>query len=288
MSGRGRRKAVKAAPEPVTAVLPSVAKRGSFSIGEDVYEAVLLNDGLRLVVGPACVRMLTEAEDVDLATILSVPAVARRFGPEVAEAIVVHYADGQAGGVSSGMTAEMVHRAMCAYAEGNEDGRTPLTVRQRARGRRCRRIIDVVDVAWLESALVSAVGTVAPGRVQEAVPEVARRKIIPEAFWAELSRMRGRSPEKTGTPMWWGKLVNWLIYDTLDDEVLDRLGELRGLHGNKWYQMAYDDPAVDAFRRRAEDVTDIAKECRDVIDLRERVAVAFGHGACQMPLMPLF
>lgn len=288
MSARGRRKAVKSAPEPVTAVLPSVAKRGSFSIGEDAYEAVLLNDGLRLVVGPACVRMLTDAEEVDLATILSVPAVARRFGPDASDAIVVHYADGQAGGVSSGMTAEMVHRAMCAYAEGNEDGRTPLTVRQRARGRRCRHIIDLVDVAWLEAALASAVGTIPLGRTQEEVPQVPRKKIIPEAFWAELSRMRGRSPEKSGTPMWWGKLVNWLIYDTLDDDVLDRLGELRELHGNKWYQMAYDDPAVEAFRRRAEDVTAIARECRDVLDLRERVAVAFGRGACQITLMPLF
>lgn len=288
MSARGRRKAVKAAPEPVTTVLPSVAKRGSFSIAEETYEAVLLNDGLRLIVGQACVRMLTEAEEVDLSTILAVPAVSRRFGAEVLDSIVVHYADGQSGGVSSGMTAEMAHRAMCAYAEGNEDGRTPLTVRQRARGRRCRRIIDLVDVVRLEEALAFAVGTSAPGRTQEETSDVVRRKIIPEAFWAELSRMRGRSPEKTGTPMWWGKLVNWLIYDTLDDDVVDRLRELRDIHGGKWYQMAYDDPSVDAFRRRAEDVTDIARECRDVIDLRERVAVAFGRDACQMSLMPLF
>lgn len=267
-------------------VVPSLVRSGSFDLGDDEVDVVLIDDGHRLLTESSCVLFITGASDESLATIVGIPALARRIGGTAFDLLGCRYVDAS-GCTSVGFAPDTVYRIMSAYAEANEDGLTPLTVRQRNRGKRCRELIDAMDAGGLEDMLEGAVGCLVEELASPSSVSI-RRKILPDGFWAELGRMRGRSPDKVGTPMWWGKLVNWLIYDTLDEDVLARIRELRVAHGSKWHIVAHDDPAVLAFHRRADDVTSIARESRDILDLRERVAVSFGKGPCQIPLMPFF
>jgi hypothetical protein len=271
---------------------PTVVRSGSVALecGQDeelVLDVLLLDDGRRVIPERCCSRMIDGDGDVSFERIVLLPVFAKVIDAErlMEQTVLVFHA----GEVVRAYRFECLYRLMCVYADTSEDGSTPLLMKHRVRGRRCRSLLGLLDVLDIDALLEQAVAAPEGGDdqgidVEGRTPGAGRPKLLPDAFWDEISRIGRRSRSQRGMPMWWGKLVNWLVYDTLDSEVVRRINDLRGEHGVSWHAIVPDDPDLAILRSRADEVTEIARSCDSFDDLRYRVNVRFGRGVLQRRL----
>jgi hypothetical protein len=112
----------------------------------------------------------------------------------------------------------------------------------------------------------------------------AWEKTFPDELWAEFGRLTGWRGQLRSRPKWWGKLVIELIYDTLDPDVADFLKNNRPPAGVHWHRQLSENIGVRALVSRCYEVVGMAKECRDMRELREKVARHYGKRVVQFSL----
>jgi len=290
MSGRrkGEPVTVEADPSPQpphVAILSGAVPLECDDVEAFDLDVLLLDDGRRVIPERSCSRMIDGDADTPFDKIVLIPGLSMIIDAQGLAAITLSAAwDGE---IVHAYPFDCVYRLMCAYADTSEDGRTPLLQRHRIRGRRCRSLLGLFDAVDITARIDGSVAASCVG-VTECIEETGRRdarpKLLPDAFWDEIWRIGHRPRDKPGMPQWWGKLINWLIYDTLDPEMVRRINDLRSEHGTQWYLVVPDDLVLSIVRTRADEVTQIARSCDTFDDLRYRVSDRFGTGLLQRRL----
>ena len=112
----------------------------------------------------------------------------------------------------------------------------------------------------------------------------AWEKTFPDELWMEFGRLTGWKGSLHSRPKWWGKLVIELIYDTLDPDVAEYLKANRPPPGVKWFQQLDENLGVRQLVSRCYEVIGMAKSCKNLHELRERVAVHYGRGSVQFQM----
>ena len=112
-------------------------------------------------------------------------------------------------------------------------------------------------------------------------------KTVPDDFWEQLGRLTGWKDSLTNRPKYWGKLVIKFIYDTLPKEVAHYLKSNRPPKGVMWHQQLTENYGVRMLVTRCIEVTTLARTCRDMQELSEKVALHFGTDPMQFSLSGL-
>lgn len=109
-------------------------------------------------------------------------------------------------------------------------------------------------------------------------------KTFPDELWAEFGRLTGWSGPLHSRPKWWGKLVIELIYDTLDPDVAEYLRNNKPPPGIRWFQQLNENHGVRQLVSRCYEVIGMSKECRNMRELRDKVARHYGKRPVQLRL----
>jgi general stress protein YciG len=112
----------------------------------------------------------------------------------------------------------------------------------------------------------------------------AWEKTFPDELWAEFGRLTNWKGNLNSRPKWWGKLVIELIYDTLDPDVAEYLKNNKPPPGVRWHRQLTENIGIRALVSRCYEVIGMAKECRDMRELRDKVARHYGRQVVQFSL----
>lgn len=109
----------------------------------------------------------------------------------------------------------------------------------------------------------------------------AWEKTFPDELWSEFGRLTNWKGTLNSRPKWWGKLVIEMIYDTLDPDVAAYIKANKPPMGVKWHQQLTDNIGVRQLVSRCYEVIGMAKTCRDMRELRDKVAQHYGRHPVQ-------
>ena len=109
----------------------------------------------------------------------------------------------------------------------------------------------------------------------------AWEKTFPDELWAEFGRLTGWKGTLHSRPKWWGKLVIEMIYNTLDPDVAEYIRTHKPPIGVRWHQQLTDNVGARQLVSRCYEVIGMAKTCRDMRELRDKVAEHYGKHPVQ-------
>lgn len=109
-------------------------------------------------------------------------------------------------------------------------------------------------------------------------------KTFPDPLWEEFGRLTNWSGALHSRPKWWGKLVIELIYDTLDPDVAEYVKTHKPEPGVHWHRQLTEDVGARQLVSRCYEVIGMAKTCKDIRELRQRVAEHYGKKPVQFTL----
>lgn len=112
----------------------------------------------------------------------------------------------------------------------------------------------------------------------------AWEKTFPDELWEEFGRLTNWKGSLKSRPKWWGKLVIELIYDTLDPDVAEYLKNNRPPADARWHQQLTENFGVRKLVSRCYEIIGMAKTCRDIRELRARVAEHYGKKLIQLTM----
>jgi hypothetical protein len=112
----------------------------------------------------------------------------------------------------------------------------------------------------------------------------AWEKTFPDELWAEFGRLTGWKGSLHARPKWWGKLVIEMVYDTLDSDVAEYLKNNKPPAGVHWHRQLTQNIGVRALVSRCFEIVGMAKDCKDMRQLREKVARHYGRRIVQFSL----
>ncbi len=109
-------------------------------------------------------------------------------------------------------------------------------------------------------------------------------KTFPDELWVEFGRLTGWKGNLHSRPKWWGKLVIEMIYDTLEPPIAEYLRNNKPPPGIHWHRQLTENIGVRALVSRCYEIIGMAKECRDMRELRDKVARHYGRSVVQFTL----
>ena len=112
-------------------------------------------------------------------------------------------------------------------------------------------------------------------------------RTFPDDLWEQFGRLTGWKDSLTNRPRYWGKLVIKFIYDTLPEGVAEYLKNNRPPKGVMWHQQLTENYGVQRLVTRCIEVATLARTCRDMQELSEKVALHFGRKPMQFSLSDL-
>jgi hypothetical protein len=109
----------------------------------------------------------------------------------------------------------------------------------------------------------------------------AWEKTFPDELWLEFGRLTGWKESLHSRPKWWGKLVIELIYDTLDPDVAEYIKTHKPPIGIHWHRQLTENVGARQLVSRCYEVIGMAKTCRGMRELRDKVAEHYGRQPVQ-------
>ena len=111
-------------------------------------------------------------------------------------------------------------------------------------------------------------------------------KTFPDELWIQFGRLTNWKGTINSRPKYWGKLVNELIYGYLDPDVMKWLKENAPSprHGQNYHQWINGQFGLKRLVEHIWMVIGMASACRDMAELRQRMAEKFGREKIQFTL----
>lgn len=304
-------------PEEDASGLPKATHWGDLPMGEVVLPAYVLSDGSRVFSLKGVVQGLIGTEGGQLAEYLKVRAL-RDFLPDDLKPAedgsipaLIRFDTGRAGGddegsrdnrfkYAIGFPAERFMDLCSAYSSAlmhhlDPDEDFTLTKRQ----------LEIARQAIVFQRACGKVGIIAmvdevTGYQYERAEDALRVKLnlflaeemrkwertFPDQLWIEFGRLTNWKGPVHLRPKYWGKLVMELIYGYLDPDVAKWLKEHapKPLHGQNYHQWLNDQYGLKRLVEHIWMVIGMAAACRDMPELRSRMAERYGRHAVQLTL----
>ena len=189
-----------------------------------------------------------------------------------------------------------VCQGFVAALQANFDPKSPyprLTDRQREMAIQASMFLSACAKVGLEALIDEATGyqyereeDALQVKLRKFIVEELRawEKTFPDELWLEFGRLTGWSTPLRSRPKWWGKLVIEMIYETLDPDVAEYLKTNKPPIGVKWFQQLTENHGVRQLVSRCYEVVGMAKECKTIRDLRDKVAFHYGKQPVQLTM----
>jgi hypothetical protein len=103
-------------------------------------------------------------------------------------------------------------------------------------------------------------------------------KTFPDELWLEFGRLTHWQGSVTQRPKYWGRLVNELIYEYLDPDVAEWLktNAPKPRHGQNYHQWLSEQYGLKKLIEHIWMVVGIAKTCRSMQELKDKMAELYG------------
>lgn len=169
----------------------------------------------------------------------------------------------------------------------------PLTARQQQMAIQASMFLSACAKVGLEALIDEATGYQYE-RAEDALQVTLRKfiaeelrnweKTFPDELWIEFGRLTGWETPLRARPKWWGKLVIELIYDTLDADVAEYLKLNKPAPGVRWHRQLTENHGVRQLVSRCYEVVGMAKDCKNMRELRDKVALHYGKRPVQITM----
>lgn len=279
--------------EAADQIMPIARWRGSLSLGDNEIECYVLDDGTRVIGMTSAIRATAgDIQTGNIAKVANVVGLREHLDFQAMEGSLVDFEiPGFALGNGRGMTTEWFERLLTAYVDAALDPAVQLTERQRVTARRCQILQRGLIRTGLDALVDEATGyqrfrpdDALQVKLDAFIAKELRgwEKTFPDGLWEEFGRLSGWADPLRNRPQWWGKLVIWLIYDTLDPDVALYLRQNRPPANVRWHQQLTENLGVRALVSRCYEVMGLAKSCRTIEELRDAVALHYGTKPVQL------
>lgn len=191
-----------------------------------------------------------------------------------------------------GLTTEHFELICRGYVQALYKG-APLTDRQKEIAIKCAVLTAGLTRTGLDALIDEATGYQYE-RAEDALQVKLRafiadelrdwEKTFPDELWEEFGRLTNWQNPLRSRPKWWGKLVIELIYETLDPDVAEYLKTHKPEAGVHWHRQLTENLGVRQLVSRCYEVIGMAKTCRNIGELRQRVAEHYGKKPVQFTM----
>jgi P63C domain len=265
---------------------------GKLDLGGEPIDCYVLDTGERVISLRAIVKSLAGIDASNLGDYIGVSALKPYINSDLVlgETRDFHIPGTQLRG--RGILAERVIEILTGYVRALRAGALT-TERQREIAAQCSLILGACAKVGLIALIDEATGyqyqraeDALQIKLRAFIAEELRawEKTFPDELWEEFGRLTNWQGALHSRPKWWGKLVTELIYDTVDPDVAKYLKDNKPAPGVKWHQQLTENYGARQLVSRCFEIIGMAKTCRSMHELREKVAQHYGHPPPQLPL----
>jgi hypothetical protein len=273
---------------------PFAKHKGELSLGGHPVDVYVLDTGDRVISLRAVVKTISGVDASNLGDYIGVQALKPFINSELilGETKEYHLPGTQLKG--RGITAEQYIEILNGYVRAFEVGALA-TKRQREIAIKCSIVLGACAKVGLIALIDEATGyqyeraeDALQIKLRAFVAEELREweKTFPDELWEQFGRLTNWKGKFHQRPKWWGHLVMELIYHALDPDVAHYLKENRPrpYHGQNYHQWLTEDIGLRALIPHIYEVIGIAKTCRDMKELRDKVAEHYGREPVQLTM----
>jgi hypothetical protein len=271
---------------------PFAKYQGQLMFGEHPVDCYVLDTGARVVAMRGAVKAIAKTDTGDLAEYLGVKSLKPYINSDLslAENQIIFSLPG-VNFLAKGITSDGFVEICNAYVRALGAGalKSPRQIQIAAQ---CGILLGGFAKVGLAALIDEATGyqevrsndalqvKLAAYLSEELAPW---RKFFPDKLWEEFGRLTKWQGPLHLRPQWWGKLVNELIYQALDEEVAAYLKENKPSprYGQNYHQYFSDDFGTNKLREHISIVLGMAYASRTIDELRRRVAYRFHGKPCQ-------
>lgn len=280
---------------PAEARIPQALWAGILEIGDSELPVFVLDDGRRLVSRTGATTSLTRTPGGDLESYIGVAALQPFLPTDIEDRMIEFTLRGVKNKTVRGITDD-TFLAICRAYIAALSANALQTDRQRAIAAQAATFLAAcADVGF--SALIDEATGYQLVRPDDALQTKLKflledhmrpwEKTFPDELWVEFGRLTNwRGATNSQRPKYWGKLVNELIYGYLDSDVAEwlRANAPTPRHGQNYHQWMSSQYGLKRLIEHIWMVVGMAKACRTMMELRQRMAEQFGRQAIQMTM----
>ena len=273
---------------------PFAKFRGQLDLGGNPVDVYVLDTGERVISIRGAVKAMTGQDAGNLVEYISIQGLKDFINKDL---VLVESKDFFIPGTQfrgRGITAEQFEAILTAYVKALNAG-TLTTPRQREIAITCA----ILSTAFLRVGIIAQIDE-ATGyqyvRAEDALQLKLRAfiadelrdwyKTFPDELWEQFGRLTNWKGGLHSRPKWWGHLVMELIYDALDPDIAKYLRENKPkpYHGQNYHQWFTEDIGLKALIPHIYKIVGIPETCRDMKELREKVAAVYGREPVQLTM----
>jgi hypothetical protein len=290
------------APVPPTAAVdgevlppsPFAKHKGVMTLGSVPIDVYVLDTGDRVISMRGAVKAMTGQDAGNLGEYLSVQGLKGFIDKDL---VLVETKDFYVPGTQfrgRGITAEQFEAIITGYVRALGAG-SLTTDRQKEIATACA----ILSTAFLRIGIIAQIDEATGYQYERAADALqvklqayiaeelrAWEKTFPDELWEQFGRLTNWKGSLHSRPKWWGHLVNELIYQALDPDVAKYLKENKPkpFHGQNYHQWLSDDVGLKSLIPHIYKVIGMAEDCRDMRELRDKVAKRYGRRLVQLTL----
>ena len=273
---------------------PFAKFRGQLDLAGNLVDVYVLDTGERVISMRGAVKAMTGQDAGNLVEYISIQGLKDFINKDL---VLVESKDFFIPGTQfrgRGITAEQLEAILTAYVKALNAG-TLTTPRQREIAITCA----ILSTAFLRVGIIAQIDE-ATGyqyvRAEDALQLKLRAfiadelrdwyKTFPDELWEQFGRLTNWKGGLHSRPKWWGHLVMELIYDALDPDIAKYLRENKPkpYHGQNYHQWFTQDIGLKALIPHIYKIIGMAETCRDMKELREKVAAWYGREPVQLTM----
>jgi hypothetical protein len=275
--------------------LPVAKWPGELDIGDLSVPVYVLDDGRRVLSRTGALNCLTAGKGGgNIESYLEIE-VLRPFIPrDISEQWVEFDIPNVVNKSVKGMTASAFIDICRAYSRARDTGAL-VTESQTAIAIRASMLLGAFAKDGIEAAIDEVTGYQyerAPDALQTKLKlflaEEMRpwEKTFPDELWIQFGRLTRWAGPIHSRPKYWGKLVNELVYGYLDGDVMDwlRKNAPKPRSGQNYHQWMTGQFGLKRLIEHIWMLIGLASACRDMPELRQRMAEKFGREKVQLTL----
>jgi len=285
--------ALPALPEP--AELPTARYEGELPLGTADVHCYVLSNGQRVISRTSAATALSGIRHGgDLESYVGAEPLRPYLRTNLKDDLVHFRLTGVDHKNVAGLSAETFLEICKAYQAAANDNALK-TDRQRAIARQAGSFLAACSYVGITALIDEATGYQYE-RAEDALRVKLRayledemrpwEKTFPDQLWVEFGRLTGWEGAIHNRPKWWGKLVNELVYDCLDGDVAQWLRDNAPAprHGQNYHQWLTSQYGLKKLLEHIWMLIGMASACRDMDELRYRMALKYGKHQVQLRL----
>ena len=280
---------------PATAAGQTAKWPGQLEVGEQEIPVYVLDDGRRVISRTGALNFLTNGKGGgNLESYLEVEVLKPFMPSDLADQWVEFDIPQVVNKAVKGMTAAAFIDICRAYSRARDTGAL-VSESQTAIAIRASMLLSAFAKTGIESAIDEATGYQyerAPDALQTKLKLFLEdemrhwEKTFPDELWVQFGRLTNWKGPIHSRPKYWGKLVLELIYGYLDTDVTEwlRANAPAPRSGQNYHQWLSGQFGLKRLVEHIWMLIGMASACRDMPELRQRMAEKFGREKVQLTL----